>query len=126
MSEKPQHGTFCWNELITDGADKAGDFYTKLLGWKKEPFPGDMPYTILKAGDKSVGGLMAKAPQMGDMPNQWISYITVDDVDATAKQAEKLGGKIICPPMDIPTVGRFTIISDPTSALIGLITFPSE
>jgi predicted enzyme related to lactoylglutathione lyase len=41
-------------------------------------------------------------------------------VEASAKRVEELGGKIIVPPTDIPNVGRFSIISDPTGAAISL------
>ncbi len=124
--ERPKNGTFCWNELITTDTDKAGDFYSSLLGWTKEPFSGEMPYTLFKTGDKEVGGMMARMPEMGDIPPHWMCYITVENVDESAKQVEDLGGKIICPPKDIPNVGRFTIIADPTGAAVGLITFPKE
>ncbi|KAA3637731.1 MAG: VOC family protein [Calditrichaeota bacterium] len=124
--ETPKHGSFCWNELITSDTKKAGEFYSKLLGWTETPFEGGMPYTLFTTGKKSEGGMMAITPEMGDSPSQWMSYITVDDVDASAKQAEELGGKIICPPTDIPTVGRIVLISDPTGATVGLITFPTE
>ncbi len=123
-NERPQHGTFCWNELITTDTDKAGDFYSTLLGWSKTPFPGEMPYTMFKAGDKDAGGMMARTPEMGEVPPHWMCYITVDDVDASAKQVEELGGKILCPPTDIPGVGRFVVIADPIGATVGLITFP--
>ena len=124
--EAPKHGSFCWNELITSDTGKAGEFYSKLLGWSQAPFDGPMPYTMFKTGEKSEGGMMGKTPEMGDIPSHWMSYITVDDVDASAKQAEELGGKIVCPPMDIPSIGRFTIIADPTGATVGLITFPKR
>ena len=47
----------------------------------------------------------------------------MDDVDGTAAKAAKLGGKIIVPPTDIPTVGRFTVIQDPQGAVISAITY---
>jgi hypothetical protein len=57
------------------------------------------------------------------MPPVWGTYVTVDDVDQTAKTAEKLGGKILMPPTDIPTVGRFCVIQDPQGAVISAITY---
>jgi uncharacterized protein len=57
------------------------------------------------------------------MPPAWFSYVTVDDVDATAKQAEQLGGKITLEPRDIPEVGRFAVIQDPQGAAICIITY---
>lgn len=121
----PKHGTFCWNELMTTDTAKAGEFYSKLLGWEQTPFPGDMPYTMFKIGEQSAGGMGSITPEMGNVPPHWMSYITVDDVDASAKKAEELGGKVVVPPTDIPNVGRFTLVTDPTGANIGLITFPS-
>ena len=124
--QKPQHGTFCWNELITTDTGKASNFYTSLLGWEKTAGPGGMDYTMWKAGEAMAGGMMGRTPEMGDVPSHWMSYITVDDVDALASKIEGLGGKIICPPMDIPEVGRFLILQDPTGATVGLITFPKK
>lgn len=123
MADAPKHGEFCWNELITTDTDKAKDFYTKLLGWEPMAFPGDMPYTVFSKGEKRLAGMMAKTPEMGDVPPHWMAYIAVDDVDATAKQIEDLGGKICVPPMDIPNVGRMVAATDPTGAAICFITF---
>ena len=60
---------------------------------------------------------------MAGMPPMWGIYITVDDVDKTAKQVEELGGKILRPPMDIPEVGRFCVLSDPQGAVIQAMTY---
>ncbi len=124
--EVPQNGTFCWNELITTDVDKAGEFYSSLLGWERAAMPGDMPYTLLKADGKDAGGMMARMPEMGDIPSHWMAYITVENTDEAAKKVTELGGKVVCPPTDIPNVGRFTIIADPTGANVGLISFPKK
>jgi uncharacterized protein len=52
-----------------------------------------------------------------------MSYVTVDNVDAIAKNAQELGGKILMGPQDIPTVGRFCVIQDPQGAVISAITY---
>ena len=117
-----EHGTFCWNELITTDVEKAKEFYTNLLGWGTEAMPGGMPYTIVKAGDIQAGGMMARTPEMGEVPPHWMAYIAVDDVDDVVSKVESLGGQIYAPATDIPGVGRFSIIADPTGAAVGLIT----
>lgn len=117
-----EHGTFCWNELITTDVEKAKEFYTNLLGWGTEEWPGDMPYTMFKAGENSAGGMMARTPEMGDTPPHWMSYIAVDDIDDIVSKVEGLGGKVYVPATDIPNVGRFSIIADPTGAAVGVIT----
>jgi len=57
------------------------------------------------------------------MPPMWGAYVTVDDVDATARTAEQLGAKLLVPPRDIPGVGRFCVIQDPQGAVISAITY---
>jgi predicted enzyme related to lactoylglutathione lyase len=113
---KPGH--FSWNELVTTDEAAAKTFYTGLLGWTTQAFGEGMDYTLLKKGDTMVGGLM-KCPQPG-MPAQWLAYVTVEDVDATAAKAAKLGGKIMMPPFDVPEVGRIAVLLDPQGAAFGL------
>jgi predicted enzyme related to lactoylglutathione lyase len=120
-----QHGAFSWCELMTTDVEAAKGFYTKLFGWDTEvmTMPG-MSYTVVKAGGKGIGGIMDMPPDAPrGTPPMWGSYVTVDDVDATAKTAEKLGAKLLVPPRDIPDVGRFCVIQDPQGAVISAITY---
>lgn len=117
-------GHFSWNELMTTDTAKSGDFLSGLLGWEKQDMP--MPqgtYTIFKVGEAMVGGMMKITPEMGEMPPVWGSYVTVEDVDASAKKAAELGGQVIVPPTDIPNIGRFCTVSDPAGAVLNLITY---
>ncbi len=118
------HGAFSWNELATSDVDGAKEFYSKLLGWGMQDIPTcDMGYTMAKAGDIEVAGIMAIPEDFSTMPPTWGSYVTVDNVDAQSALAEKLGGKIVLAPQDIPEVGRFAVISDPQGAILSLITY---
>ena len=51
---------FIWYELMTSDQDAAEAFYRAVVGWKMADAgqPG-MRYTILSAGDRGIGGLMA-------------------------------------------------------------------
>jgi predicted enzyme related to lactoylglutathione lyase len=119
-----QHGAFSWSELMTTDVSGAVEFYTKLFGWGTQELQMEgMSYTLVKVGESEVGGIMAVPPEAEGMPPAWGVYVTVSDVDATAKMAEKLGGKIIVPPQDIPDVGRFCVIQDPQGAFISAITY---
>ncbi|HVG34502.1 MAG TPA: VOC family protein [Pyrinomonadaceae bacterium] len=121
----PANGTFCWNELSTSNLEEAKKFYTALLGWTlKESKAAGMVYNEIVAGGREAGGMYQMGAECGGDGNgrsQWITYVAVDDVDAKAKLTEELGGKVTVPPMDIPNVGRFCVISDPTGATISLI-----
>ena len=57
------------------------------------------------------------------MPPSWGCYVTVDNVDETAKQCASLGGKVVTGPQDIPGVGRFAVILDRQGAALNIITY---
>jgi hypothetical protein len=121
---KPVHGTFCWNELMTRDVKAAGKFYSELIGWEvaDSGMPG-IDYSLLKAGDTEAGGMMAMPVEVPDqVPSHWMAYITVDDVDSLVEKIPALGGTILHGPQDIPGVGRFITAQDPTGATVGLIT----
>jgi predicted enzyme related to lactoylglutathione lyase len=118
------HGAFSWFELMTTDVAAARDFYTKLFGWTTEDMPMEQgTYTVVKVKDKSAAGIMGMPPEAPGIPPMWGIYITVDDVDATAKKAQELGGKILMPPRDIPNVGRFCVIQDPQGASLAAIKY---
>ena len=121
MEEHLKHGAFSWNELLCTDPKAALEFYTKLFGWNTEVMHMEcMDYTVVKVGDRAIGGVMT-SPE--GAPVGWKSYVTVDNIDETVKQAESLGGKICVPPTDIPEVGRFAIIIDPQGGVIAAITY---
>lgn len=111
-------GKFVWFEHVSRDAKKAQLFYGEVLGWKVKPFPmGDVAYEMICAGDTldtMIGGYAA--PHCDDQPTHWISYVSVEDVDATAKAATANGGKVIAAPFDVPSVGRMARIADPVGA----------
>lgn len=135
MSEHKVHaqGSFCWNELATTDSEAAVRFYKELLGWEvkkssaMESCEGaadapPMVYHEIVAGGEHVGGIYKMGPEYGGAPSHWMAYVAVEDVDERARQVWELGGKVCVPPTDIPNVGRFCVINDPTGAAISLIT----
>lgn len=119
-----QHGVFSWCELMTSDLGAAKAFYTELFGWEtKDMSMEGMTYTMVKAGDKDVGGIMMIPKEAQGMPPKWGTYVTVDNVDEVAKTAEHLGATICMPPQNIPGVGRFCVIQDPQGATISAITY---
>jgi hypothetical protein len=79
------------------------------------------------AGETPIGGIMKlpdEAVAGGGRPH-WLGYVSVPDVDATTARARELGAKVMVPPTDIPTVGRYSILADPQGALIAAYTHAS-
>jgi uncharacterized protein len=118
------HGSFHWNELMTRDAEKAKKFYNATVGWTFDamPMPGGT-YWIAKMDDKPVGGMYPMSgPDFDGVPENWMSYLAVDDVDARLKKAIRAGAKVMREPFDIPMVGRIAVITEPGGATIGWIT----
>lgn len=80
-------------------------------------------YTTVQVGEASVGGIMRIPAEAQGMPPSWGVYVTVDNVDETLARAEKLGGTVVMPPMDVPGVGRMAVVRDPQGATLSVITY---
>ena len=126
MQEKPQYkpGTFCWVELATSDADSAKAFYTQLFGWTYEDHPmgPGMVYTMLRLDGKDVGALyklMDEQAAQGVPPNL-LSYVSVKNADESTAKAKELGATILKDAFDVMTVGRMSVIQDPTGAVFAL------
>lgn len=108
---------FVWYDLMTPNLAASSKFYSYVVGWSvaDSSMPG-MDYAIITQGDIEVGGMMPPPPNAEGMLPLWNGYIYADDVDAAAQKAVGLGGAIFQAPMDIPGVGRFAVIADPSGA----------
>src|SRR6185295_20041803 len=115
-------GSACWSELGTNDPEKAGEFYSNVFGWTRQPF-GDspIPYTLLQNDGTGIGGIYKLMPEMGPVPPHWLVYFAVDDADATVQKATELGAHVMKPAEDIPGVGRFAILIDPQGAGFAII-----
>jgi predicted enzyme related to lactoylglutathione lyase len=119
-----KHGAPSWMELMTTDVDRAGAFYAKVFDWtpKTSTMPS-MTYTEFKAGNESVAGMMGITKEMGKMPSNWACYMTVDDVDQTAKDCKAMGGTVCVEPSDIPSVGRFTVLQTKDGVTFSAIAY---
>ena len=118
------HGSFHWNELMARDPEKAKTFYGTTMGWTFDAMPMEFgPYWIAKIADKPVAGIFPlNGPGFAGVPEQWMSYIAVDDVDARVKIATASGAMLMRPISDVAGVGRIAILREPGGAGIGWIT----
>jgi predicted enzyme related to lactoylglutathione lyase len=122
-TEKPPVGTFCWEELSTSDPAAAAKFYSAAFGYTIEevPMAETGTYRILKRGDRQTAGIMKTMPGAPPQPH-WLTYLAVKNVDESTKNAKELGAQVHMPPTDIPKIGRFSVLGDPTGAAIALFT----
>ena len=119
------HGTFHWNELMARDIAAAKKFYADTIGWTYDgmPMPGGQTYWVAKMGDQPVAGLFdISGPDYKAVPDGWMPYLAVDDVDARTEKAVAAGARVMKPAFDVPGVGRIVILMEPGGAGIGWIT----
>ena len=73
---------------------------------------------LIRSGKSPEGGLMQS--QVPNAPSFWLTYVDVDDVKAATARAVSLGGRVMKDVTEVPGMGSFTIITDPTGAALGL------
>ena len=117
-------GTFLWQDLVTTDARAARQFYGALLGWEfGESTRDGRPYLIARTAAGPGGGLV-DIRAVKDAASQWVSYVTVADLEGTVQQLQTGGGKVIVPPTTA-RVGRASVVVDPQGAALGLLQ-PSQ
>ena len=101
----------------TTDPDAAKHFYGDLFGWTYEDLDmnGQGTYTVIKNGDRSNGGIRALNPQEQGTPPFWLVYFATESCDKSGAAAEKQGGQVIVPRMQIQA-GAFSVIADPQGA----------
>jgi predicted enzyme related to lactoylglutathione lyase len=118
---KQMTNPFVHVELNSPDPEKAKTFYGKLFQWQLEDMPDqavpDHSYTMIKVGEGTGGGIMKQVPHG---PAGWIPYVLVDDLRAATDKAKSLGGKVMKDITEVPDMGWFSIIEDPTGSILGL------
>jgi predicted enzyme related to lactoylglutathione lyase len=123
MTEITTHapGTPCWVDLGTPDQDKAGAFYGGLFGWElqeDENAEATGGYRTAQLRGRAVGGVMKLV--MEGQPPAWLTYIAVEDADATVAKAREAGAVIHAEPMSVLDYGRMAVLADPTGAAFGI------
>jgi uncharacterized protein len=113
-------GSFCWIELATSDQNAAKTFYETLFGWAANDMPmgSNDYYTIFRLEGRDAAAAYTLRPDQvaQHVPPNWMIYIAVDSVDASAGKVAELGGKVVAGPFDVMDAGRMAVISDPTGA----------
>lgn len=126
MSTITQHanGTFCWFELATTDQAAAKEFYSKLFGYEIQdsPMGPNETYTIFKLGgrDAAAAATMRVSEYPPGTPAHWLTYIAVDDADASAEKVKAAGGRVLAGPFDVMEHGRMAMCVDPAGAAFAI------
>lgn len=126
MSELSKYtpGQFSWVDLMAPDRDASKQFYGELFGWEAVDEPTDQGtvYTEFRIREKKIAGMGQMSDEMkaAGAPPVWSSYVSVDNADATAARVGELGGQVVMPVMQVMTVGRMAIFTDPEGAAFSI------
>src|SRR4051812_7487610 len=117
-------GAFSWNELNSRDVDASIAFYESVFGWTNDTHTMEGPigsYTEWKLDGQTIGGMLPMPPMVpAEVPQYWLVYFAVEDVDEALAKAQELGAAMFVPPMQVDA-GRFSVISDPQGAMLAII-----
>lgn len=111
-------GEFSWHELAARDWRAAWGFYEQLFGWVKMDAMDMGPvgtYQMFGRAGQMLGGIYNKPREM-PAPPHWLCYALVPSADSAAAVVQRLGGKVMNGPMDIPGGGRIAQCMDPQGA----------
>ena len=116
-------GDVSWLELYTTDNEAAIRFYGELFGWRptESMDMGAMGvYRMFGRSSQSMGGMMTKTSDMAQVPNAWLLYFRVPDIQAAAERVRAGGGKIIMGPMEVPGGSWVFQAADPQGGTFAL------
>jgi predicted enzyme related to lactoylglutathione lyase len=117
-------GLIGWCDLTVKDAEGIRDFYQQTVGWQAGGIPmgGYDDFIMIPPGsEEAAAGICHARGANADLPAQWLVYIVVEDVEASADRCHELGGEVVSPPRAMGG-GRVCVIKDPAGAVCALWT----
>lgn len=121
-------GKIVWHDLLTNTPAESRAFYTELFGWEFESpgidlgFGDASSYMLIRHNGELIGGMVdTNALNKQDNISQWVTMMSVDNVQSAAAAIADSGGKVLTPPTELVTRGTLAIVEDPTGAVFALI-----
>jgi predicted enzyme related to lactoylglutathione lyase len=108
-----------WYDLLAHDVEGVKRFYGELFGWTFEVDPeGDSLYTVIRRDGRAIAGIAeVEQPEL----SQWLSWLSVEDVDGAVQYVRDRGGEVHRDARDLPQRGRYAIVSDPQGAALVLV-----
>jgi len=114
-------GKFVWFDLFTTDMTAASNFYEALFGWDFERTNENNPAvkTVFQNGSP-IATMIGRNGEPGN--SQWLSYLSVEDVDSSVQVVLNNGGSVYRPARELPDRGRIAVVLDPQKAPVALLT----
>jgi hypothetical protein len=115
-------GRASWHDLVTRDLETSRKFAAAVFGWSfEETQSGEKPdYVVASVDGRPVAGL-AQMKETGTNSSQWLTFVTVPDLDATIAAAMAARASVAIKPTKVKDRGRAAVMLDPQGAPFGLL-----
>ena len=127
-TDERHNGKVVWRDLLTNTPEASRRFYGELFGWEFEApklfvgVGGGDSYMLIRHNGELIGGIVdTNALGKEENISQWITTISVADIDAAVERVAGAGGEVLNSPEPIGDRGRMAIVADSTGALFAMI-----
>jgi predicted enzyme related to lactoylglutathione lyase len=95
-------------------------FYSEAFGWSLGPVDGS-PLEYSMVNIKDAGGIDGGIGRAPEGPGHATFYVGVDDLKAALERIERLGGKTVVAPQEVPGGVTFAYFADPEGHVVGIL-----
>ena len=126
-TDERHNGKVVWRDLLTNTPEESQRFYGELFGWQFEKQGlniciGGGGYTLVRHNGRLIGGIVdTNALGKDDNISQWITTMSVTDIDAAAGRVADAGGIVMAEPTAIGSRGQMAVVEDATGAVFAMI-----
>lgn len=114
MPRHPGDGLIVWYDLVSTDVAATDSFYASLFGWTFETESAqEKGYRTISNDREPFGGTLLMGPPM---QSNWMAYIQVTGLDDRIDRAVELDASVIMGRTEVPEVGHWAILADPTGA----------
>ncbi len=116
-----------WTDLTVVDAGSLKEFYAKVFGWTVQEIAMSdengtyADYAMIDKTGEAVGGVCHKRGANADIPSQWMSYFTVDNLKESIDTAIAMGAKLLKENKNEKGEAFFAILEDPSGAVVGIM-----
>ena len=114
-------GRIIWHDLLSDTPEQSRTFYNELFQWEFEPVDG-INYSLIRHRGELIGGMVdqTQLPTSRDV-SQWVTVMSVDDIETVTRQLREAGGTVFTPPASLGDRGTIAVVADPQGAVLALL-----
>lgn len=116
-------GKFIWRDLMTHDINSVKKFYSELFGWTYLDIgKSDNDYTVIMYNGKPIAGMYKlRDADVKQNYSQWVSYLSVADMNQAVNYIKANGGRIYRDPFELPNRGTIAFIFDSQQAIVALV-----